>query len=328
MKVKVNTRVNGASVKAVILTRKEYESLLDQIDTLNAALDASYAQEEKQFQENKDLRVREAHLQDDIKALKCRCARAEQESRDWYSKYLTLQTQSNDETCALRDALNDRNARVDELEHRNEWLEDQANIHNIERASFTRAVNDFDESRKNYEKEIARLQSEKQDWIQSAEQWRIKYEAEHKTYEEDKERADAICKNCDAIYEKILTERNDLHQKLEEANEQIEYYKTQELVFQDAEKDFKSARTYYEDLLRQKAHEQSELMEKLADANRQLAEAHKRIDEQQRIIADAGETIANQQRPKYHSLWDLLTEHGLIIDATTLPSNSANRPQE
>lgn len=314
MKVKVNTRVNGEPVKAVILTRKEYESLLDQIDTLNAALDASYAQEEKQFQENKDLRVREGHLQDEINILqrnknlsdaaveawRNKCERAEQESRDWYSQYLSLQEKASNETCALRDALNDRNARVDELEKQVEFWKKAAD----ENAYLAKTT------------------------TQEAEQWRIKYEAEHKTYEEDKEKADAICKNCDAIYEKVVTELNDLHQKLEEANEQIEYYKTQELVFQDAEKDFKNARTYYEDLLRQKAHEQSELMEKLADANRQLAEAHKRIDEQQRIIADAGETIANQQRPKYRSLWDLLTEHGLIIDATTLPSNSANRPKE
>lgn len=328
MKVKVNTRVNGAPAKAVIMTHEKYAALLNQIEEL--------------IQENKDLRVSEGHLQDEINILqrnknlsdaaveawRNKCERAEQESRDWYSQYLSLQEKTSNEIHDLRDALNDRNARVDELELRNQWLEDQASVHNEERDSFEQALLDFDESRKDYEKEITRLQSEKQDWIQSAEQWRIKYETEHKTYEEDKERADAICKNCDAIYEKVVTERNNLHQKLEEANEQIEYYKTQELVFQDAEKDFKSARTYYEDLLRQKAHEQSELMEKLADANRQLAEAHKRIDEQQRIVADAGETIANQQRPKYRSLWDLLTEHGLIIDTTTLPSNSANRPQE
>lgn len=300
MKVKVNTRVNGAPAKAVIMTHEKYAALLNQI--------------EKLIQENKDLRVSEGHLQDDltilqrnknlsdaaVEAWRNKCERAEQESRDWYSQYLSLQEKASNETCALRDALNDRNARVDELEKQVEFWK-KATDENAYLAKTT---------------------------TQEAEQWRIKYETEHKTYEEDKEKADAICKNCDAIYEKVVTERNDLHQKLEEANEQIEYYKTQELVFQDAEKDFKNARTYYEDLLRQKAHEQSELMEKLADVNRQLAEAHKRIEEQQRIIADAGETIANQQRPKYRSLWDLLTEHGLIIDATTLPSNSTNRPQE
>lgn len=300
MKVKVNTKVNGTPAKAVIMTHEKYAALLNQIEEL--------------IQENKDLRVREGHLQDEINILqrnknlsdaaveawRNKCERAEQESRDWYSQYLSLQEKTSNETCALRDALNDRNARVDELEKQVEFWKKAAD----ENAYLAKTT------------------------TQEAEQWRIKYEAEHKTYEEDKERADTICKNCDAIYEKVVTERNDLHQKLEEANEQIEYYKTQALVFQDAEKDFKNARTYYEDLLRQKAHEQSELMEKLADANRQLAEAHKRIEEQQRIIADAGETIANQQRPKYRSLWDLLTEHGLIIDATTLPSNSTNRPQE
>lgn len=192
MKVKVNTKVNGEPTKAVILTRKEYESLLGQIDTLNAALTSAYKYQEEQFQENKDLRVREGHLQDEINALKRRCERAEQESRDWYTKYLALQEQTNDEACALRDALNDRNARVDELEQRNKWLENL----------------------------------------------------------------------CDEL-------------------------------------------------------------------KKSLEEAHKRIDEQQRIIADAGETITNQQRlPKYRSLWDLLTEHGLIIDTATLPSNSVNRPKE
>lgn len=193
----------------------ECEKLRTQVDTLNAALEAAYIHQEKLFQEKRDVERELVIAERDLKSLKTKFADACAERDNLTASYKqlvhnygALQEQATDECADLREQLHDRNARVAELEQRITFLEDQATVHAEEKEAFEDAAHGFDEMYREYQKELAQVHSEKRDWMQSAEQWRIKYETEHKAYEEDKAKADSICKSCDAIYQKTLKERD------------------------------------------------------------------------------------------------------------------------
>ena len=80
--------------------------------------------------------------------------------------------------------------------------------------------------------------------------------------------------------------------------------------------------------------EANETLEKLEDTERmleaceeQLGFAHERIAEQQKIIADASDTITslqtqNELRPKFVNLWELLKEAGMLVDVDAGPHNN------
>lgn len=127
-------------------------ALRHQVNTLNAALESAYEQNEVLFQENKDLRVREGHLQDELKQLKSRfataCANRDNweasfaQVTSWWEQSIATKNKAENEACALRDALNDRNARVDELEQRNQWLENQATLLQSQKRDLYQQINE------------------------------------------------------------------------------------------------------------------------------------------------------------------------------------------
>lgn len=62
-----------------------------------------------------------------------------------------------------------------------------------------------------------------------------------------------------------------------------------------------------------------DLADTVKDLRDQLASAHKRIEEQQRTIADCSDTITTlkttaELRPQFSNLWQLLKETGMIVD--------------
>lgn len=62
-----------------------------------------------------------------------------------------------------------------------------------------------------------------------------------------------------------------------------------------------------------------DLADTVKDLRDQLDSTHKRIDEQQRIIADCSDTITAlkttaELRPKFSNLWQLLKDAGMLVD--------------
>lgn len=189
MKVKVNVKTSPK------VQEKYYEQVIAE----------AYAEMEVMFQENKDLRVSEAHLRDDLA-----CAQAQieaqrqailhrdeqmldqfEEIKAWGSKYATV--------CADRDNLEAAYKQAQE--------------------SLTKMVCDFSETRKELENEVKRVCKEKQDlfsWLADKDE---EIEALQRTAEENEERKDEITE--------LRDENCNLLLKLESAEKVIESLETQ-----------------------------------------------------------------------------------------------------
>jgi chromosome segregation ATPase len=152
MKVKVNVKTSPK------VQEKYYEQVIAE----------AYAEMEVMFQENKDLRVSEAHLRDDLA-----CAKAQ--IKAWGSKYATV--------CADRDNLEAAYKQVQE--------------------SISKMVCDFSEIRKELENEVKRVCKEKQDlfsWLADKDE---EIEALKCVAEENEKRKDEITElrdeNCNLL---------------------------------------------------------------------------------------------------------------------------------
>lgn len=169
------------------------------------AYEAEQAEFERLFQENKDLRLAESYLRDDLA-----CAQAQieaqrqailhrdeqmldqfEEIKAWGSKYATV--------CADRDNLEAAYKQAQE--------------------SLTKMVCDFSETRKELENEVKRVCKEKQDlfsWLADKDE---EIEALQRTAEENEERKDEITE--------LRDENCNLLLKLESAEKVIESLETQ-----------------------------------------------------------------------------------------------------
>lgn len=169
------------------------------------AYEAEQAEFERLFQENKDLRVSEAHLRDNIACLEAQIEAQRQailhrdeqmlnqfeEIKAWGSKYATV--------CADRDNLEAAYKQVQE--------------------SLTKMVCDFSETRKELENEVKRVCKEKQDlfsWLADKDE---EIEALQRVAEENEERKDEITE--------LRDENCNLLLKLESAEKVIESLETQ-----------------------------------------------------------------------------------------------------
>jgi chromosome segregation ATPase len=130
--------------------------------------EAEQAEFERLFQENKDLRVSEAHLRDNIACL-------EAQIKAWGSKYATV--------CADRDNLEAAYKQVQE--------------------SLTQMVRNFNETRKELENEVKRVCKEKQDLYTQLADKDEEIEALQCVAEENEERKDEITElrdeNCNLV---------------------------------------------------------------------------------------------------------------------------------
>lgn len=169
------------------------------------AYEAEQAEFERLFQENKDLRVSEAHLRDNIACLEAQIEAQRQailhrdeqmldqfeEIKAWNSKYATV--------CADRDNLEAAYKQVQE--------------------SLTKMVCDFSETRKELENEVKRVCKEKQDlfsWLADKDE---EIAALQRVAEENEERKDEITE--------LRDENCNLLLKLESAEKVIESLETQ-----------------------------------------------------------------------------------------------------
>lgn len=121
---------------------------------------------------------------------------------------------------------------------------------------------------------------------------------------------------------RVCEEKQELYAQLEKANETIALREKQ-IVDMGRKIDALSAEAslYYH--AEREVDEWKEVADDLADTVKdlrdQLASAHKRIEEQQRTIADCSDTITTlkttaELRPQFSNLWQLLKETGMIID--------------
>lgn len=127
MKVKVK-------VKHAPLNQVEY-FLNEALSEALADLDSAHREIEKLFQENKDLRVREGHTQDEIKQFKSCLATACAERDNWEASFKQMtkwwedatdaKTKAEQELNSTQIELADRNERIFILEQRIEMLEQQ-----------------------------------------------------------------------------------------------------------------------------------------------------------------------------------------------------------
>lgn len=197
MKVKVKVKHAPLNQVEHFLNEALSEALAD--------LDSAHREIEKLFQENKDLRLEESHLRDDLA-----CAQAQIESqrqailhRDeqmldqfeeikaWSSKYATV--------CADRDNLEAAYKQVQE--------------------SISKMVCDFSETRKELENEVKRVCKEKQDlfsWLADKDE---EIAALQRVADENEERKDEITE--------LRDENCNLLLKLESAEKVIESLETQ-----------------------------------------------------------------------------------------------------
>ncbi len=320
-------------------------------ETLSETLEAALAAQEQTFQEKRDAERAQVCAERDLKALKTKFADACAERDNMTAAYkqlgatvIELQKKLHDneeracdaytelfdksrlereelesEIGDLRDELNDRNARVAELEQRIEWLDaeikqghayvgalkDQAAIHAEEKAAFEDALRGFEETRQELEGELTRVRRAKNELIHEAEQWRIKYETEHQAYEADKAKADSICRSCDEVYQRTLKERDEYKEQAEKMEKRAAFNRH---LFEVSESELKDRKEEVAALDRRVF----ELENSNDELRYKLEEAEQCIADQQRIIADAGETISNlrngAKNPLPRTLSDLIME--------------------
>jgi chromosome segregation ATPase len=134
-----------------------------------------------------------------------------------------------------------------------------------------------------------------------------------------------VCASLGAALEKLSNAEaqiKKLENDLEKANETIALRERQFLDMGRKIDELSAEAVLYRHAERE-ADEWKEVADDLAntvkDLRDQLDSAHKRIDEQQRIIVDCSDTITTlkttaELRPKFSNLWQLLKDTGMLVD--------------
>lgn len=289
MKVKVN-------VKHVPLNQVEY-FLNEALSEALADLDAAHREIERLIQENKELRLAEARTLSDKKKAEADLSALKKQMHDQEEKACDEYTKVFEELVSLRSKFSDTCAERDNL---------QAAYKQVQ-ASISQIVLNFDEDRKTLEAEIKRVCDEKQDLfiqIEDAEQEAARW----------KRSAD---QNAELAQEEIQTNKR-LTKQIVDMGRRID-----ELLGKIA--------THKMGLDKQEIEDWKKTAENLAETVRSLEleknEAHARIDELQKLLVDASDTITTlktqiELRPKFTNLWNLLQENGLIVNTEEGPHNN------
>ena len=128
----------------------------------------------------------------------------------------------------LKSELQDRNARIDELERQVEWLQAKneewaqvAATQKEEKEALEDIVRAFEETRKDYEAEIHAQHVEKREWMQKYEELKAQKEADDKKCEE-------VCTACNERYEDVLADRNRLRERIAKYEKSVTFAKLEE----------------------------------------------------------------------------------------------------
>lgn len=272
MKVKVKVKHAPLNQVEHFLNEALSETLAD--------LDSAHREIEKLFQENKDLRVSEAHLRDDL-------ACAEAQIKAWNSKYATV--------CADRDNLEAAYKQV--------------------QASITKMVCDFNETRKELENEVKRVCKEKQDlfsWLADKDE---EIEALQRVAEENEERKDEITElrdeNCNLLLklesaEKVIESletqltRTELHNtalesRLEEATAELVKHELNH--YKDEAEEWKMTADKLSEAYRELLSKFAELQTKFNELNEdydELAKAKREYAEEIDRLRNENKGLRNQ----------------------------------
>lgn len=174
--------------------------------TMTKRMYNSYMHDMEQFlEENKTLRLRECHLQDELHIVKQQNKELQQKVTDLEDTIEQFQLDTKDssmrlghivaqalqEKKAAQDTaaelnveLMERDCRIDELERQIEWLRDKNDewamiadnqkntiaAHYEEKKAFEDAIRSFEETRKDYEETIHNLHVEKREWMEKYEE--------------------------------------------------------------------------------------------------------------------------------------------------------------
>ena len=157
------------------------------------------------------------------------------------SKMATSHIKMGDEythdVAELKSELQDRNARIDELERQIEWLQakneewaqvaasqkDVIAAQKEEKEALEDVVRAFEETRKEYEEEIHAQHVDKREWMQKYEELKTKKEADDKKSEE-------ICAACNERYEDVLSDRNRLRERMARYEKSVTFAKLEEAM--------------------------------------------------------------------------------------------------
>lgn len=184
--------------------------------TMTKRMYNSYMHDMEQFlEENKTLRLRECHLQDELHIVQQQNKELQQKVTDLedtieqsrldtqdssmrlghiVAKALQEKKAAQDTAAELNIELMERECRIDELERQIEWLRDKNDewamiadnqkntiaAHYEEKKAFEDAIRGFEETRKDYEETIHNLHVEKREWMEKyEEEYHRRLEAEH-----------------------------------------------------------------------------------------------------------------------------------------------------
>lgn len=135
---------------------------------------------ERLFQENKDLRVSEGHLRDELNLARQQSSSQDMDTMvDIWKKAVEEKIKAEERAEEYRIALMESDCRVDECEKRMDWLS----------------------------KEVL-------EWKATAEGYKNKYEELKAQKEADDKKSEEICTACNERYEDVLSERNRLREEV------------------------------------------------------------------------------------------------------------------
>lgn len=176
---------------------------------------------ERLFQENKDLRLSESHLKDDLAKSESESSQGMNAMVKFWKEAVKEKNKAEERAEEYRIALMESDARVDELEKQLEWVrnknEEWAQVaatnkdviaaQKEEKEALEDVIRAFEETRKEYEEEIHTQHVEKREWMQKYEELKAQKEADDKKSEE-------ICTACNERYEEVLSDRNRLREEV------------------------------------------------------------------------------------------------------------------
>ena len=135
---------------------------------------------ERLFQENKDLRVSEGHLRDELNLARQQSSSQDMDTMvDIWKKAVEEKIKAEEQAEEYRIALMESDCRVDECEKRMDWLS----------------------------KEVL-------EWKATAEGYKNQYEELKAQKEADDKKSEEICTACNERYEEVLSDRNRLREEV------------------------------------------------------------------------------------------------------------------
>lgn len=257
----------------------------------------AYMENERLFQENRELRLAEARALSDKKKAEADLSALKKRMHDQEEKACDEYTEIFEELKSLRSKFADVCAERDNL---------QAAYKQVQ-ASISQIVLNFDEDRKTLEAEIKRVCDEKQELY-----------AQLAAVEEDAARWQRSAdQNAEIAQEEIQTNER-LTKQIVDMGHRID-----ELLAEIAAHNMGLDKKEIEDWKKTAEN----LAKKVRSTELERDEAHARIEELQNLLVDASDTIVSlktqiELRPKFTNLWNLLQENGLIVNTEEGPHNN------